>query len=165
MNSPEWGTEQWQNDHFPKEQLDSEGDTWGMRWRGMDKMRHRSYLDLIRGDLQNTHSLKVLDIGCALCDFTKKAWNLNQENQFYCMDISENAIAWNKENVPQFSFKAGAIPEIPFDIEFDVIFCLEVLAYLSPEDREKTIENVHGKLGRADIRLRHAVLVFEGIEL
>ncbi len=81
MTSTEWGTKQWQNDHFPKDQLDSDGDTWGMRWRGMDKMRHSSYLKLIGPDLLVGQSLRVLDIGCALCDFTKKAWNLNQDTE------------------------------------------------------------------------------------
>ena len=97
MTSTEWGTEQWLNDHFPLGQLDSDGDAWGMRWRGMNKMRHRSYLKLVEGDLQNAQPIKIFDIGCALCDFTKRAWNLNRENQFWCMDISENAIAWNTE--------------------------------------------------------------------
>jgi SAM-dependent methyltransferase len=157
MTSTEWGTEQWQNDHFPENQLDSDGDTWGMRWRGMDRLRHSTYLRLIGPDLQAGQSLRVLDIGCALCDFTRKAWALNRKNQFWCMDISENAIAWNKKKFPEFTFKTGAIPDIPFDVEFDWIFCLEVLAYLSPDDRAKTIENIHRKLGPSGI------LVFSGV--
>jgi len=128
-----------------------------MRWRGMDKMRHQSYLALIQADLRNPYPIKILDIGCALCDFTNKAWALNRENRFWCMDISENAITWDKENFPEFTFRIGAIPDIPFDVEFDMIFCLEVLAYLSPDDREKTIENIYHKLGPT------GKLVFSGV--
>ena len=157
MTEAEWGTKQWQEDHFPKGQLDSDGDTWGMRWHGLDKLRHHSYLKLIGPDLREAQSLKVLDIGCALCDFTKKAWNLDTENQFWCMDISENAIAWDKANFPEFTFKSGAIPDIPFDVKFDVIFCLEVLAYLKPQDREKTVENIQLKLAPS------GKLVFAGV--
>lgn len=146
MAATEWGTREWQNDHFPKDQLDSIGDTWGIRWRGMDKMRHRSYLKLIKDDLRDSRPLKILDIGCALCDFTEKAWNLNRNNRFWGMDLSDNAIAWVTEKFPMFHFKTGAIPDMPFDVDFDFVFCLEVLCYVDAEGRKKTIKNIHNVL-------------------
>lgn len=147
MDANDWGSWEWNENHFPKGQLDSTGDTWGIRWRGMEKMRHSSYLSLIKDDLQDTRPLNVLDIGCALCDFTEKAWNLNRNNQFWGMDMSDNAIAWATDTFPMFNFKSGAIPDIPFDVEFDVVFCLEVLCYLDEDGRKKTIEKIHSVLG------------------
>lgn len=157
MTAKEWGSKEWQEDHFPADQLDESGDTWGIRWRGMEKMRHRSYLKLIGNDLQSAESLKVLDIGCALCDFTEKAWNLNQSNQFWGMDMSENAINWVRKKFPMFTFEAGAIPDIPFDIEFDVVLCLEVACYVDAEDRKKTIDNIYGVLAPS------GTLMFSGV--
>ena len=142
----EYGTKEWNNDHFPADQLDSTGDTWGQRWQGLDKMRHRSYLKLINNELQGTHTLKVLDIGCALCDFTEKAWKLNPNNRFWGMDVSDNAIAWSRENFPEFDFDVSAIPDIPFIIEFDVVLCLQVICYVNADERKKTIENIHSAL-------------------
>jgi SAM-dependent methyltransferase len=164
MAANDWGSWEWNESHFPKDQLETTGDTWGIRWRGMEKMRHSSYLSLIKDDLQQTHPLNVLDIGCALCDFTEKAWKLNPNNKFWCMDMSANAIAWATDRFPMFNFEMGNIPDIPFDVEFDAVFCLEVLCYLDDDGRKKTIENIHrvlapsGKLmfsGVLDGGIRH----------
>ena len=142
-----WTTKDWDNDWFPAEQLDTEGDTRGMRWRGMEKMRYRKYLDVLEPELLADQSLKILDIGCALCDFTVRAWGLNKNNQFSCVDISENAIAWGSNNYPQFTFKVGTLPIIPFNEEFDMIFCLQVLCYLDANGRKEAIENMRNLLG------------------
>lgn len=157
MAAFEWGTREWQNAQFPKHELDSTGDAWGIRWRGMEKMRHASYLKLVADDLEGTEPLSVLDIGCALCDFTQKAWKLNPQNKFFGIDTSENAIAWVTENFPEFDFKVGILPDIPFDNEFDVVFCLEVLCYLNADDRTKSIENIR------DVLAPSGKLVFSGV--
>ena len=110
-------------------------------------MRYRKYLDVLEPELQADQSLKILDIGCALCDFTARAWGLNKNNQFSCVDISENAIAWGSNNYPQFTFKVGTLPIIPFNEEFDMIFCLQVLCYLDANGRKEAIENMRNLLG------------------
>ena len=153
----EWGSWQWNEDHFPADQLDADGDTWGIRWRGMEKMRHDSYLRLIEGRLRGPSPLNVLDIGCALCDFTEKVWNLNRDNRISGMDMSANAINWNSKKFPVFEFKQDAIPEIPFDKKFDVIFCLEVLCYLDPQGRQEAIDRIHASLAP------QGTLMFAGI--
>ena len=154
MIKPEWTSKEWHNNHFPENQLDLEGDTWGKRWRGMEKMRYETYLKLIKEDLQSSHSLKILDIGCALCDFTVKAWELNRNNQIWGMDISDNAIAWVTENFPNFNFKTAAIPDIPFDVKFDIVLCLETLYYT--DQKRKTLENIRDSL------VPSGMLVFSG---
>jgi hypothetical protein len=81
MSVDKWGSYEWNEAHFPADKLESSGDTWGMRWKAMDKLRHRSYLDLVQDDLRKPAPIKVLDLGCALCDFTMKAWNVNSQNK------------------------------------------------------------------------------------
>jgi SAM-dependent methyltransferase len=157
MSDAEWGSEAWNEAHFPKDQLNSEGDTWGFRWRGMEKMRFRTYMKLFKNDLISASPMKILDIGCALCDFTKIAWAANPTNQFWCMDISDNAVAWVTKNHPQFNVAKSGIPDIPFDIEFDLVFCLEVLCYGDTETRQKTIRNIHNAL------TANGKLIFSGV--
>lgn len=146
MSAEKWGSTEWNENHFPVEQLDTEGDTWGIRWRGMEKMRHQSYLNIVSGQLKNRDSINILDIGCALCDFTGKVWNLNKSNNIWAMDISETAIAWDTKNFPEFEFQVGASPEIPFDIDFDLIFFLEIMCYLNSDERIQAIRNIRSKL-------------------
>ena len=141
-----WTPERWNETYFPAKDLDGDGDIWGMRWRGMEKMRYHSYLEILREHLRGPHPLDILDIGCALCDFTIRAWKLNPENNFSCVDISTNAVDWGTQKYPQFTFQQGALPDIPFDKDFDMIFCLEVLVHLDSEDRQKAIDNMHRQL-------------------
>lgn len=146
MDQQDWGSAQWQDDHFPTDQLDEDGDTWGIRWRGMEKLRHRSYIKAVSNTLCGNEPQKILDIGCALCDFTEKAWNVNPNNHMFGMDISPSAISWASQNFPSFKLRQGALPELPFAEEFDGVFLLEVICYLSAEDRKKTISNIHDAL-------------------
>lgn len=133
--------------------LDGEGDGWGMRWRGMDRWRHELYLRAIKSKLQKPQPQTVLDIGAALCDFTIKAYELSPENKFYTTDLVEKAVQWSGEKFPQFSCALGAMPSIPFGLNFDVIMCLQVLCYLSEEDRRNSIENIYSRLNQDGIVL------------
>ena len=36
MSSSEWGSKEWNEAHFPSDQLDKDGEIWGFRWRGME---------------------------------------------------------------------------------------------------------------------------------
>ena len=153
-----WGSESWNEAHFPEEQLDTDGDTWGFRWRGREKWRHDVYLKLLEDMLRKDEPQKVLDIGCALCDFTHKAWQLNTANKFYGIDISPTAVHWCQRNFPDFELKVGAIPDIPFDETFDIIFCQEVLCYLDPDGRQATLNNIRDRLKPGGIVMLTGVL-------
>jgi len=72
------------------------------------------------------------------------------------MDVSDNAIAWARENFPEFDVDVSAIPDIPFNIEFDVVLCLEVICYVNADERKKTIENIHNAL------VPSGILMFSG---
>jgi SAM-dependent methyltransferase len=152
-----WGSRAWQEAHFPAEQLATTGDTWGIRWRGVEKLRHASYLGLLRGVLQRPRPQHVLDVGCALCDFTRKAAALNPANDFWVMDTAVNAIAWVRQHWPQFVSRVGTLPDIPFDVQFDAVLCLEVLCYLERDERREAIRTIHSRL-KPD-----GVLVFSGV--
>jgi SAM-dependent methyltransferase len=157
MQQEEWGTAAWHEAHFPQDRLDDEGDAWGIRWRGMEKLRHASYLNLLEPVLAGAHPLSVLDIGCALCDFTEKAHALNRANRFRVMDVARNAVAWVERRFPQFEAAVGALPEIPFEQEFDVILCLEVLGYLRGDQRKQAVEKICERLRPG------GVLMFSGV--
>ena len=158
MSTEEWGSDAWQDAHFPSDQLDSDGDTWGIRWRGMEKRRHNSYLALLKDRVEKSGRLRLLDIGCALCDFTRKLWETNKANAIAGMDISPTAIDWGRKSFPDFDLRVGKLPEIPWDDEFDGIMCLEVLCYLTPEDRQKTIDNISGRLSSSGWMMFSGVL-------
>jgi SAM-dependent methyltransferase len=152
-----WGQQAWSESHFPIGQLDTLGDTWGFRWRGMEKWRHARTLRVLKPLLRGTRRKEVLEIGCALCDFTERAWRLNPENRFCGMDTVAAAIGWASKRFPQFELRVGSIPAISFERKFDVILCMEVLCYLGPDGRRETIQNIFDSLSPG------GVLVFSGV--
>jgi SAM-dependent methyltransferase len=141
-----WGQPAWTEAHFPVGQLDTLGDTWGFRWRGMEKWRHGRTLDLLKPLLRGTGRQEVLEIGCALCDFTVRAWRLNPENHFCGVDPVAAAIDWAGKRFPQFELRIGSAPGIPFSRKFDLILCMQVLCYLPPAGRRESIHNIWNSL-------------------
>ncbi len=145
MSIDQWGSEEWNENKFSGD-LDGDGDLWGMRWRGMDRNRHAIYLRLLKPVATAGGVKKMLDIGCALCDFTRKLADLNPANAIYAVDISPTAVEWCRKHFPSIQFEKGSIPDIAFDTQFDVITCLQVLCYLPDDQRRQTIVNIHSRL-------------------
>jgi len=136
-----WGTKEWFESKFNN--LDNFGDKWGHRWRGSQKFRYDLYIKILKSILPTKEKIKILDIGCALGDFTKRVWQLDPKNEIYGIDISENAIARVSKEYPNMKFKVESLPKLSFrDNSFDLILCLEVLYYLNAEDRIKSLENI-----------------------
>jgi ubiquinone/menaquinone biosynthesis C-methylase UbiE len=93
--------------------------------------------------VQNGGQLSVLDIGCALGDFTEKLWQLNPRGRLWGIDISENAIASVSARLPAIQFKVAALPDLDFANEFfDLVICAEVLYYLDQRDRQKSLNTI-----------------------
>ena len=139
-----WGTKQWFESKFNHDQACTLGDGWGHRWRGSQKFRYSLCFDILKSVLTQDGSMKVLDIGCALGDFTIQAWQLNPKNQFWGIDISANAIASVSQIYPHIQFAVAALPETPFrEGSFDCIICLEVLYYLNSKDRRQALEDIY----------------------
>jgi hypothetical protein len=81
---------------------------------------------------------RTLDVGCAK-GFLVMAF-LQQGCDAWGFDIAEAAIADAPEPVQQRVRVASSTE--PFDGQFDLITCIEVLEHLSPEDAEVTIDNL-----------------------
>ena len=136
-----WGTKSWFENQF--DNTDAKGDRWGHRWRGSQKFRYDLYIKILKSILPTKEKITILDIGCALGDFTKRVWQLDPKNKIFGIDISENAIARVSKEYPGMKFKVGSLPVLPFDAgTFDLILCLEVLYYLSPEDRIESLKTI-----------------------
>ena len=118
-------------------------DGWKIAWRGSQKFRYRLYSDLLKDILPTKKKITILDIGCALGNFTKKVWQLDPKNEILGIDISENAIARVSKMFPNMKFKQAFLPTLPFNKHtFDLVLCLEVLYYLNDEDRERSVQAI-----------------------
>ena len=137
-----WGTREWFEDQFNTHDLDVLGDRWGHRWRGSQKFRHKLCLGLIK-EIVKKNNLAILDIGCALGDFTTMVHYLNPTNKIYGIDISQRAVDYVSGKYPWLQAKVGALPAIPFsDESFDLVVALEVLYYLNVKEREKAVRDI-----------------------
>lgn len=136
-----YGTKEWFESQF--ENLDKTGDQWGHRWRGSQKFRYHLYIKVLQNILPTKNKVKILDIGCALGDFTKKVESLDPKNEIFGIDISENAIEWVSKQYSNMRFEVGSLPSLSFEKDhFDIVLCLEVLYYLNQVDRVKSLENI-----------------------
>ena len=137
-----WGTREWFEDQFNSSDLNESGDRWGHRWRGSQKFRHELSLGLIK-EIVKRNNLAILDIGCALGDFTTMVHDLNPRNKISGTDISQKAVDHISQKYQWLKAKIGVLPIIPFpDESFDLVIALEVLYYLNDEDRERSVRAI-----------------------
>ena len=154
-----WGTKDWCESQFDSLELDTLGNKWGHRWRGSQKFRHRLSLRLIKRIVEKGKNLAILDIGCALGDFTAKVYQLNPRNRVYGVDISQRAVDYVSKKYRWLQAKVGALPNIPFPNDsFDLVIALEVLYYLNNEDREKAVKDIKRVLRNGGYLLLSGVL-------
>ncbi len=142
MEALKWGTREWFESMFDTSKEEDLRDFWGVRWRGYHKFRYSLYISAIKR-LPSVGKGRILDIGCALGDFTKHIAELNGQSNLYAIDLIEKAVVCASKHLPKVKLAVGALPYLPFqDNNFDVVTCLEVLYYLSPEDRMKALEEI-----------------------
>jgi len=119
-------------------------DPWGHNWRACHQYRYQRYLRLI-STAHNKQS-KILDIGCALGDFTVQVKELLQPKEIWAIDISEEAIkkAMIKYKQSGIKFKVNSLPHLEEfkDSSFDLVLALEVLYYLGYRERIRAIEGI-----------------------
>lgn len=141
-----WGSKEWlENQLTPNN--DDDGDKWGHKWRASQKLRHKSIIKIIKQRIDAQVIKNVLDIGCSHGDFTKLLIEEFVNSEVYGTDISEIAIVEAKNNIPSSNFEVSSLPKIPFkDKKFDMILSLEVLYYLSDNDREKSLKNMYDRI-------------------
>lgn len=135
-----WGSRSWFEEQF--ENTDELGDKWGIRWRASQEIRHEACLNIIQPCIKIGEN-RVLDIGCAFGEFTKKIQLLNRNNKIYAIDISHNAIREDIKKYKNIKFEQGALPNLNYESDsFDFITCLEVLYYLDDKKRIESLKNI-----------------------
>jgi SAM-dependent methyltransferase len=139
--NPVFGSLEWFEGKFSG--AGGRGDGWGHRWRASQKIRHRLSADLVSGVLSAGKGLKVLDIGCGLCEFTVLLHRINPDNVIYGCDISKKAIASDKAIYPDFNFMETSLPNLEYDSGcFDLVAALEVVSYFDGAGRLKSFDEI-----------------------
>lgn len=88
---------------------------------------------------------KVLDLGCGTGRLLSFAT--------HGTDFSEEMLAIAKEKYPGKVLSKGEISKIPFDGEFECIFCFHVIMHQTKSETELFLNECHQKLNRKGILL------------
>lgn len=84
---------------------------------------------------------EVLDIGCHGGRFTQEMASFLPEVKMAGIDPDQEAIAYARKRLPDFSFKEAFVENLPFrDESFDLVTCLEVLEHVS--DPQKAVSEM-----------------------
>lgn len=133
----------WTLDQF-KNADDKDGDCWGHRWRGIQQLRYQQILRFLDHHISENRSFRVLDIGCALVDFTEMFMNQYPNAIVTGVDISDKAVTIASKRLPTATFKQTTLPNLSFEnSEFDIIMAHSVLHYLSDSDRDQVFRNIN----------------------
>lgn len=121
---------------------DTNLDGWLIGARSSQKKRLQQVVEAIRAYETNYES--VLDIGCGigiLGDLIRKELNVSK---YVGTDISQKAIDYaNSLGTKSCFYEQSELPRVPFESNyFDLVLLVEVLYYLSTEDRQRAVENV-----------------------
>lgn len=153
-----WGSKEWMELRFASIEVFG-GDKWGHGLRRSQQYRTDQTLFLLKPHVINMRGKNVLDVGCALCDFTNKVVALNPKNHYYATDISSSAIDYDRDHFKNIQFKCEALPELSYpDSLFDVISALEVLCYLNERGRKEATANIYRCLKPGGILLFSTVI-------
>ena len=96
---------------------------------------------------KNKKYSKVLDLGCG----TGRLLNFATHGS----DFSEEMLKVAKEKYPEKELSLGEISAIPFDTEFDCIFCFHVIMHQNKEETVDFLNECHKKLSK------NGVLIFD----
>lgn len=122
-----------------------EDDPWGHNWRASQQYRYQRYLELLRGIIGK--HLRILDIGCALGDFTVQVKESLQPEEIRAIDISEEAVSRAKVKYKDsgIKFSVNSLPHLEEfkDGSFDSVLALEVLYYLGYRERIRALEEIN----------------------
>jgi 2-polyprenyl-3-methyl-5-hydroxy-6-metoxy-1,4-benzoquinol methylase len=148
IDSPDgYGTVEWFENLFKL----SDDDPWGHGFRGIEECRHELIFDLIKEHLPKGRNgkgdLRILDVGCAIGDFTKRLYDLDQG--VIGMDISRTAIDKAKAKRSDIDFRVGSLPAPDLRKEsFDLITCLEVLYYMDNDTQKVVLSEINHLLDK-----------------
>jgi 2-polyprenyl-3-methyl-5-hydroxy-6-metoxy-1,4-benzoquinol methylase len=134
-------------DWFIAEYSKVNDDPWGLSWRPSQQVRYARTLSLLDGIKSPPKS--ILDIGCALGDFTfllaKKA---GKGCSVIGIDFVADAIGRARTKFPEIQFRVESIFEVGrnYKEEIDIVVCLEVLYYLNRKECPHALASIKESL-------------------
>ncbi|GAB4507875.1 MAG: hypothetical protein Tsb0026_05000 [Sulfuricaulis sp.] len=143
----EYGSKKWLESQYAL----SHGDPWGLDWRPSQQYRYRIMLEtLLEATPGSLSPRRILDIGCATGRFTALLTMLAGGNSSVVtgIDVVEDAIIQARRHYPGIEFVAMSLDECAsrFQANADVVTCLEVLYYLSPNQRRDALRKLKNML-------------------
>ncbi len=112
---------------MPSFEEDYYRDYYGSYERQNPERKLQHYVDTVRGALGDAKNPKVLDIGCAFGRFVSA---MDSDWQRYGADVSNHAVAWAKDNVPNAHFAVIGDRTIPFEDRFAAITAWDVIEHI-----------------------------------
>lgn len=142
-NGKIYGSKDWAESLFQN----SDKDPWGHDWRASQKTRYNAAIRLLETN-QITSCNSILDIGCALGDFTLPLQNTTGAKNVLGVDISDLAIQKCKNIYPQYDWAVSQLPSLNLGGtlspvgHFDLISALEVIYYTAPSEITQSIQRI-----------------------
>lgn len=126
---------------------EEKGNGWGMNWRAYMILRCDVILSRLKEEIATRHPRKILEIGCATGDFTKRYLPFFKDSNTSVLgvDISEKAVTICERIFAEeeyCSFATGRLPELGLQEEFDIILCMDVMEYFDISDRDECYRNI-----------------------
>lgn len=107
----------------------------------------------------NNLNLKILNVGCGIGESEPYLKSYLPNSEIYGIDVSEECIEVAREvnhDLKGVTFSAYDGKNIPFNIEFDVIFIANVFHHIRRENHISTLKSIYNKL-----RNKGVIFLFE----
>ena len=141
----QYGSKEWAETLFRS----SQSDPWGHDWRASQKARYLSAIDLIRKHISPGVINDVLDVGCALGEFTSMVKEFFPDSNILGVDIADEAILKCRKKFNNISFKTNSLPGLELSKStFDLVSALEVIYYVGENKIESSLQRIHDLLGK-----------------
>jgi len=138
-----WGTKEWFKELF----VINEGKLSGYfdhSTNGYAQYRYSKISDFITKNIKPAELSTIFDVGSATGEFTKKLADIYHDSSVIGSDFLPELVELANKNHPNVTFILSSLPNIPLPNQsIDLICALEVLYYLSEENRVKAINEFH----------------------
>ena len=117
---------------------------WSVDTRRSQIFRYLQNIKMLKTLPKN---MKILEIACGTGTFTGFYLDKLFPKEIVGIDISKKALAIAKKRFPNIQFHFAQLPELSYPKEsFDLITIMEVLYYLTLEEKIKTLQSCHNVL-------------------
>ena len=135
-----YGSKEWAETLFKN----SGSDPWGHDWRASQKARYSAAMVMIKRNIPSEQIEDILDVGCALGDFTKMLKEYFSSSNILGVDISEHAILKSKRLFGNIKFEVSSLPELNVSgDDFDLVSALEVIYYVGKDNIDKSLKRIY----------------------